>query len=185
MLLGFAPFIMFALLVIVSVDLALWIAFATAFAVGIRDFAQSRLLRLLDVGSTALFGLLALYAGFIQPGVPVPIARLAVDGGFCIICLLSILIRNPVTRQYACDLMPKEMWSTRRFVYTNYAITLMWTLAFALMAAADAFTNMNKILPSWLDVAVGLVALAIAIAFTARFPAYMNAHAENGAARTA
>jgi hypothetical protein len=182
MLLGFAPFIVFALLAIVAVDLALWVAFATAFAVGIRDFAQARLLRFLDVASTALFGLLALYVGFVQPGMPITIVRLAVDGGFCAICLLSILIRNPVTLQYACDQMPKEMWNTRRFVYTNYAITLVWALAFALMAAADAFANINKELPLSLDVAVGLVALAIAIGFTARFPAYMNAHAERNKA---
>ena len=33
-LLGFAPFILFSLLTNVSVDLALWLAFAAAFAIG-------------------------------------------------------------------------------------------------------------------------------------------------------
>ncbi len=177
LLIGFTPVIVFALLAIVSPELALWAAFATAFAVGIRDFAQEPLLRLLDVASTMLFGLLALYAGFIQPGMPVQILRLAVDGGFFLTCLGSILIGRPITLQYARDQMPKETWKTRRFVYANYAITLVWTAAFAMMAAADGFANMNKELPLSLDIAAGLVALGIALVFTARFPAWLNAHA--------
>jgi hypothetical protein len=40
MLLGFAPIIVFAVLANLSQDLALWAAFATAFAVGIRVFSM-------------------------------------------------------------------------------------------------------------------------------------------------
>ena len=38
---GFAPFILFALLSRLSADLALWVAFAAAFVVTIRDFVES------------------------------------------------------------------------------------------------------------------------------------------------
>ena len=48
MLLGFAPFILFALLSRLSADLALWMAFAAAFVVTIRDFVERPALRLLD-----------------------------------------------------------------------------------------------------------------------------------------
>ena len=41
LLFGFAPFILFALLSRLSADLALWVAFAAAFVVTIRDFVES------------------------------------------------------------------------------------------------------------------------------------------------
>jgi len=82
MLLGFAPIIVFTMLTNLSQDLALWASFAAAFAVGIRDFAQERVVRLLDIGSTVIFGLLALYAGFIQPGLTIQMTRLVVNVGF-------------------------------------------------------------------------------------------------------
>ena len=67
LLLGFAAFILFSLLARVSDDLALWAAFAAAFALGMRTFVDTRVLRTLDGASTALFGLLAMYKGFVQP----------------------------------------------------------------------------------------------------------------------
>jgi hypothetical protein len=181
-LLGFAPFILFSLLTNVSVDLALWLAFAAAFAIGIRDFGQSRILRLLDVASVVLFGLLSLYAGFIQPSISVPMARLAANGGLFAIALFSILVRNPFTLQYAREQVPKEFWETPRFIWTNYMITGAWAIAFAVMAAADALVNIEKQLPVSLDIAVGLATLAVAIVFTARYPAYLRAHAGRMAA---
>jgi hypothetical protein len=176
-LLGFAPFIAFALLSNFDLDLALWVAFAAAFAIAIRDFAHSRLLRMLDVGSMALFGLLSLYVGFIQPGIPIQMARLAVDGGLFAMAVMSLVLRHPLTLQYAREQVPEEFWETARFIYTNYLVTGAWALAFAIMALADVIANKNKQLPVSLDVAVSLLVLAIAILFTARYPHYLRAHA--------
>jgi hypothetical protein len=176
-LLGFAPFIIFALLSNFDLDVALWLAFASAFAIAIRDFAQSRLLRMLDVGSVALFGIFSLYVGFIQPGIPIQMARLVVDGGLCAMAALSIVLRHPLTLQYAREQVPEEFWQTARFVLTNYLVTGAWAVAFAVMALADVVANKNKQLPVSLDVAVSLIVLAIAILFTARYPHYLRAHA--------
>ncbi len=175
-LLGFAPFIVFVLLSSFSLDLALWVAFAAAFAIAIRDFAHSRLLRLLDVGSVALFGALSLYAGFIEPDIPVQMARLVVDGGLFVMAVLSMLLRHPLTLQYAREQVPKEFWETARFVFTNYLLTGAWAVAFATMTLADAIANKNKQLPVSLDVAVSLLVLVVAILFTARYPHYLRAH---------
>lgn len=176
-LLGFAPFVVFALLSNVSLDLALWAAFATSFVVAIRDFAHSRLLRLLDVGSLLLFGLLSLYVGFVQQDIPVQMARLVVDGSLFALAVASILFRHPLTLAYAREQVPKEFWQSARFVFSNYLVTGAWSLAFALMAAADAIANKNKQLPVSLDVMVSLFVLAVAILFTARYPHYLRAHA--------
>ena len=177
-LLGFAPFILFALLTNISVSLALWVAFAVAFAIGIRDFAHTRILRVLDVGSTILFGLLALYAGFIQPGLSVQAVRLVVDCGLLLIAATSMAIRNPFTLQYAREQTPQEFWNTPLFIRTNYIITAVWTLVFLATTAADATATFNKKFPLSLDIGVGLAALALAVIFTARYPVHVRAHAQ-------
>lgn len=179
-LLGFAPFIIFALLTSISVNLALWVALAAAFSIAIRDFAHTRLLRVLDVGSTVLFGFLALYAGFIQPSLSIQAVRLAVDGGLLAIAVSSLLIGNPFTLEYAREQVPEEHWRAPQFVRTNYIITGVWTTAFAAMAAADAAATFNKRFPLTLDVAAGLAALTLAVAFTARYPVQIRTQAARG-----
>lgn len=173
-LLGFAPFIVFALLTGISTDLALWAALATAFVVAIRDFAHTRLLRVLDMGCVILFGTLALYTGFIQPSLSIQAVRLIVDGGLLSIALASILIGNPFTLDYAREQVAREYWNAPLFIRTNYVIAGAWTLAFAAMTAADAAATFNTRFPLNLDVAAGFAALTLAVIFTARYPAYVR-----------
>ncbi|HTW32998.1 MAG TPA: hypothetical protein VMD53_00160 [Rhizomicrobium sp.] len=176
-LLGFAPFIVFALLTGLSVDLALWAALASAFVIGIRDFAQTRLLRVLDMGSVGLFGLLALYTGFIQPGMSIPVVRLVVDGGLMTIALVSILIGNPFTLDYAREQVSEEFWHTPLFLRTNYIVAGVWVLAFGAMTAADAAATFSARFPLTLDIAASLATLALAIVFTTRYPSYVRSRA--------
>lgn len=182
-LLGFAPFIVFALLTSVSLSLALWGAFTAAFVITIRDFVASPTVRVLDIGSMALFGLLALYDGFIEPSLSIQAVRLVVDGGLLAIAAASIAIRTPFTLQYAREQVPEALWNTPEFLRTNYIITGVWTLAFAVMTIADATATYHAMLPLSLDVAAGLAAMAGAIVFTARYPAYVRAHRGEAARR--
>lgn len=170
-LLGFAPFILFSLLTGLSVSLALWVAFAAAFAIGIRDFLHTKMLRLLDVVCLALFALLAIYSGFIQPSLPVQAVRMIADIGLLLLAIISIAMRNPFTTQYARDDAPEELWNTAAFIRANYVLATVWSVAFAVMATADAYATFNKKFPLSLDVAAGLGALALAIVFTVRYPA--------------
>ena len=171
-LLGIAPFIVFALLAGLSVDLALWAAFAAAFVLSIRDFAHTRLLRQIDVGSMILFGLLALYTGFIQPSLSAQAVHLIADGGLLIIAFSSLVSGNPFTLDYAREQVPHEMWAAPAFLRANYVITTVWTLAFAAMTLTDALATFNKRFPLTLEVATSLGALTLAVVFTARFPAH-------------
>jgi hypothetical protein len=180
-LLGFAPFIVFALLTNVAVDLALWAAFATAFVLSIRDFAQTRVLRILDVGGTALFGLLALYAGFVQPGISLQAVRFVVDCGLLLIAVYSMVSGNPFTLQYAREQTPPDIWDSPVFIRTNYIITSVWTIAFLTTTAADGMATFDKKFPLSLDIAVGLASLAVAVIFTARYPAHVRERTLAGA----
>jgi hypothetical protein len=168
LLLGFAPLIVFSILTGLSVDLALWASFAVAFVLAIRDFAQTRILRTLDVGSTLLFGLLAIYTGFIQPSLSVQAVRLIVDGGFLVVCGASVLGGTPFTLTYVREQVSKELRRTRDFLRTHRVVSAAWLLAFATMSAVDAAATFNKKFPVALDSAVSLGVLTLAVIFTAR-----------------
>ena len=178
-LLGFAPFILFSLLTGLSVSLALWVAFAAAFAIGIRDFLHAKMLRQLDVVCLALFALLAIYTGFIRPSLPVQAVRMIADIGLLLLALISIAMRNPFTLQYAREETPEDLWATTPFLRANYLLAAVWSLAFAVMATADAYATFNKKFPLSLDVAAGLGTLALAIVFTVRYPAGSRRLASN------
>ena len=174
LVLGFVPFILFAVLMRLSTDLALWVAFAAAFALGIRSFLDTRVLKTLDAGNTALFGLLALYKGFIQPSLSFGTLLLAVDGGLLAIIIASLVLHEPFTMQYAREQVTPEQWESPVFLRTNYVITGVWMIAFALMTGADAAATLVSAISVTSAMAAGLVALAIALTFTLRYPAYLR-----------
>jgi uncharacterized membrane protein HdeD (DUF308 family) len=135
--------------------------------------------------ASILFGLLALYAGFIQPSLSLQAVRLVIDCGLLSIALVSMAIRNPFTLQYAREQTPQEFWDTPVFVRTNYIITMVWALSFLVTTAADATATFNKKFPLSLDIGIGLAALALAVVFTARYPVYVRAHVQRSVAEAA
>jgi hypothetical protein len=166
LVLGFLPFMLFALLSRISADLALWIAFAAAFVVTIRDFVERPQLRLLDGVSFALFGLLALWRGFWDPGLSLDNLRLIVDLALTGAILFSLMRRRPFSLEYA----GREGWAEGDFLRVNYIISLVWLIAFTSMALTDA---LNGVLMPALDFGIGIavVTMTVAIAFTLRYPA--------------
>jgi hypothetical protein len=166
LVLGFGPFVLFALLSRLSADLALWIAFAAAFVVTIRDFIERPQLRLLDGICLPLFGGLALWRGFFDPGLSLAALRTIVDLALTIAIAVSLARRKPFSLQYA----GKAGWSDAAFLRVNYRISLVWLGAFAAMALADgAVTFANQ--PQDLGTGINVLALAAAIIFTLRYPA--------------
>ena len=166
LLLGFLPLVVFVVLVRLSVSLALWIAFSVAFTLGIRNFVETGVLRHLDVTFTLLFGLLAIYAGFIHPGMSISWVGLVLELVLLVVALWSLLARRPLAGQYVHAEVPPEHWATPLVGRTTYALTLAWMVAFAVMAAADAATIFIHTISASLMAVVGLAALAGALTFT-------------------
>lgn len=170
-LIGFIPFIVFALLAGVSMSLALWLALAAAFVVGIRDFLHSKALRVLDVGGMALFVFMALFIGFVEPGLKESTTRLVIDCGFLLMAGVSLIRRDPVTLGYAREFAPPESWTQPAFIRANYIVTGVWTFAFAITALFDGIANFDNTFSQTIEISAGLAALVVAIAFTARYRA--------------
>jgi hypothetical protein len=168
--LGFVPFIVFALLTRLSVDLALWTAFGMAFAIGMRGFLHAREVRILDVGNIVMFGFLALFCGFIEPELEASAIRLVVDVALVGIALASLVGRQPFTLQYARESVAPAARTASQFIRANYVITFVWMVAFALMALADGAATFNPKVTITEAVGAGLLSLAGAFAFTWRYP---------------
>lgn len=170
LILGFAPFILFAVLSRLSADLALWAAFAAAFVVTIRDFVESPSLRLLDIASLAVFGLLALVRGFLAPDMALVTVRAIAELGLFAALAASLLQKKPFSVEYA-HAGPQERASPL-FLRVNMAVSGVWTAAFAVMAAMDLLLVSISTLPLWPAIAVSVLAFGAAITFTLRYPAY-------------
>lgn len=169
LIVGFAPFILFALLSRLSADLALWIAFAAAFIVTIRDFVDSPSLRLLDVGSLALFCILALVRGFLIPSLSLVMVRFIIEAALCLLLAITLVRRRPFSLAYAGA--RDEDWEPALFMKVNYIVSGVWTAAFLAMAIADGAIVLDPMLQLYGSVAVSVVALGGAITFTLRYPA--------------
>ena len=171
LVIGFAPFILFAFLSRLSADLALWVAFAAAFVVTIRDFVESPSLRLLDAGSLILFAALALGRGFLDPSLSLALVRFIAEAVLFLLLGATLVFKRPFSVEYA-RLDPREAgWPPALFRKVNYLVSIAWTAAFLAMTLADGAVAFDPRLPLYVSIAVSVIALGLAITFTLRYPA--------------
>jgi len=182
MLLAFAPFIAFAAIDrLIGPMEGMFAGFAVSAALLIRDWSQGRGAKVLEIGTAALFGALGCYAWFADPAWSLWGVRLVVDSGLLLIVLVSIAIRQPFTLQYARERVPENVQASGEFVRTNYIITAVWALAFAVMVAADLVLTYMPDLPARFGIIPTVLALVGAFKFTAYYPERRRAAARSAA----
>jgi hypothetical protein len=171
-LLGFAPFIAFALLErVLGVVPALCAAAAISLAIVLRDaLTTSRSVKLLELGSLILFGGLALFALATHAEWSVLGVRLRVDAGLLIIVLVSLAVRRPFTLAYAKEQAPREYWNSPVFLRLNDVLTSAWAAAFGVLVAADLLMIYVPSVPLTVGIVVTIAALAAAIWFSRWYP---------------
>lgn len=171
-LLAFAPFIVFAVVDrLVGSTQGLIAAALVSIALLVRDLVTpGRSLKILELGTTLLFGGLALYALFGGAVGSVIGVRLCVDAGLLVIVLLSMALRRPFTLQYAREQVDPALWDTREFIRTNYIITTVWAFAFAVMAVAEAALLFVPAMPQRAGIITIILALVGAMKFTGWYP---------------
>jgi hypothetical protein len=167
LLLGFLPFAVFALGDrLWSTLAALSLAACTAAILAIRDIATRKSLKLLDVGAALVFGGLALYTVLTHAKWSLVGVRLCTDLGLFAIVVVSILVHQPFTLQYAKEQVPEQIWAKPEFVRTNYRLSALWGAAFGAMVLADV--GMLRGLPVPAGVVITVAALAAAFFYTTR-----------------
>jgi hypothetical protein len=170
-LLGFAPFIVFALLSrYVPASVSLWAAAAVSAGLVLRERLSRRSMKILETGTCILFALLGIYTSLTHGACDIPTVRSVVDGGLLLIILLSMLIRRPFTVQYAREQVSAAVQNSPTFVRTNYIITSIWALAMAFIVAADLAMHFATRIPVQLEIVVIVAALGGAFWFSKWYP---------------
>ncbi len=160
LLLGFAPFLAFALLshtvgslpgllaaALVSLLLILW------------EVLRGHTPKLLELGTLLLFGGLSIYTLVAEPAWSIMGVRLVVDSGLLLIVLGSLLIGKPFTIQYARENVPQDLWSTPAFLATNRIITGVWAGVFVLLIVADLLLLYAPQVPHRVGILLSIAAL--------------------------
>ena len=171
---SFSPFIAFALLSrLVPVTVALFTGAAVAAWLMVRDrIRHARSLKILEVGTVVLFGGLGLYVLGRGGDWSILEVRLAVDGGLFAIVLVSMLIGQPFTLQYARERVSAEVAALPQFRTINYLLSGIWALAFFVMTLADFIMARVPAVPLWIGIGLTVAALGGATWFTSWYPAH-------------
>jgi hypothetical protein len=171
-LLAFAPFLVFAVADrFVGPMIGLFLAAATSAVLLARDvFKAGRTPKILEIGTFILFGGMMLYERLGHPDWSIIGVRLRVDVGLLLIVLISMAIGRPFTLQYAREQVPQEHWSNPVFVRTNYVISAVWALAFAVMVVAEWSLLYVPALPRRVGIIAIIAALIGAVKFTGWYP---------------
>jgi len=180
---GFSPFIVFALLSrLAPVTVALFAAAAVAIALIVRDrLRHAGRLKILDIGTVILFAGLGIFVFGTGGAWSIVEVRFAVDGGLFVIVLISILIGQPFTLQYARERVPPEIAALPVFKTVNYLLSGIWALAFLVMTGADFVMARVPSVPLWVGVVVTVAALVVAGWFTKWYPEYRRRKARSAA----
>jgi len=177
-LIGFAPFLIFAVLDrLIGTTAGLLAAALVSMALLLRDWlTPGRQPKILEIGTAILFVALACCSVLGDTAWSIMGVRLRVDLGLLVIVLVSIAFRRPFTLQYAREQVPAEFWNSKEFVRTNYVITAAWALAFMVLVIADLVLLYVPALPPRVGIVATVVALIAAVKFTGWYPERANAH---------
>ena len=177
-LLSLTPFFVFFALMRLRSPMAGFVAaFVVSALLCVYERVRGRSVKVLEVGSLILFGLLIAYTRLAEPAWTVATVRLAVDLGLLAIVLVSLAIRIPFTLQYARETVPQQFWEMPAFMAANRAISWVWAAAFAALCAADALAEWVPAVPLWVDIAGSVAAFVIAVWFSRWYPAVVRRRA--------
>lgn len=188
-LLGFAPFIGFAVIEkLFGIVPGLVVGALTSIALLVVDRLKGQgEVNILEAGSALMFTLLAGLA-FTNAGEAWSLwrVRLWVDGGLLLIVVGSIVARRPFTLHHARRRVSAEVAASARFLHANSVLSGAWALAFAVLVAADLLMVLRSETPVRIAVWLSVAALAAAAWFTrsyAQRPRGQRTGSDTGAAR--
>jgi len=166
-LVGFAPWIIFGILVGHDKMLeASSIALIATLAGIAGDVRKGRSVKVLTAGTFIFFLAFAVATFFVSHALLGRWANLMSNAALAAITLVSIVIRKPFTMQYARESVPKEYWDTPQFLRANLVITWVWLAAFAVNTASSALRAIIPDIWSGASWAVSICTFVGAMKFT-------------------
>jgi intracellular septation protein A len=176
-ILSFLPLFLFPIVSgFLNVQAGIEAALAAAVLVlGLDWRASHGSVKVLNLGTVVLFGILALIGIIVHPLWNDLWVRLVVNTGFLAIVLFTIVSGRPFTLQYARAQVAKEFWNAPGFIATNFRITWVWAGAFLVSVLADLSRIFVPGIPAWLDSSLGIGTLVAAGWFTSWYPKHVRA----------
>jgi hypothetical protein len=168
-----APYGAFAMLMLVtSATTSLFAAAAICLAVIAVDIARGRSIKILGAGSVIVFTAVGGYIASVDSALGNSAVKFAVDAGIFLVSLMSIVIRFPLTLQYAREVVDAETAKLPDFLRANYIITWAWTGAALLMMIGNIALIYVPSLPLWSSLLIAFAARISAVYFTKWYPEY-------------
>lgn len=165
-LLGFAPFVAFALMEkLIGIEVGLAAGLTISLALLAWEVAGHRGFNILELGSALIFALLTAIAVHRYPTWSVWEVRLYVDGGLALVVFLSVLIRRPFTLQYGRRAVSPDARGGRD-VLRHSIISSVWGSAFAGLGVVDFIMTCDPGAPDRRGIILTLALLAAAARFT-------------------
>jgi hypothetical protein len=139
LILGFLPFLAFALISAAGYSKLALLAGAVIAGVGIVRDATSpgKKPKTLEVGTFVLFSALAIAAWLAGMDLSVALVRICVDAGLLVIVFATIVVGKPFTLEYTKERISPSQWTNASFIETNKVVSGAWGAAFAVAVAAD------------------------------------------------
>ena len=171
-----APYAAFATLMLVtSAAVSLFASAAICLMVMAYDAFRGRSIKMLGAGSVIVFTALGATIKLVDSSLSSSAVKLAVDAGVLAISLVSLVIHQPFTLQYAREMVDAETAQLPGFMRANYIITWAWTGAFLLMMIANVLMIYVPGLPLWSGLLIAFAARNSAVYFTKWYPRYRKA----------
>jgi hypothetical protein len=172
-LLGFAPFVAFAVAANVwNGETGLIVGAGIAALLLAKELIKKRPPKILEFGTFLMFASVLAWSKIFPFDLSVLSVRLRVDIGLLCVILISMAVGKPFTVQYARERVPAERARSPQFMKINFVITTVWALAFVCIVAADGLMLYVPSVPMRIAVAVTILALVGAYKFTGWYPSH-------------
>lgn len=141
--LAFVPWVLFSLVTQHdSLKAATIVALVAALVIAIRSILTSGP-KLLEIGAVVAFAGFAIVAFTVDASTAAWVARYARAIAAALLASIAFgsLLLTPFTEQYARESVPREFWSSPRFVQVNRRLTLIWGLVFVAMVPSHVIAG--------------------------------------------
>jgi intracellular septation protein A len=136
--------------------------------------AHGKTPKLLDYGTIVWFGFLVIVALTADEDFFADWSYILSNFALAAIVLLSIVVGQPFTRQYARETVPQEYWDTPMFMQSTAVIAWFWLGALILMGVSSIFAREYPADEVWWNWIVPLALFIGAIKFTAWYPDHLR-----------
>ena len=173
---------------ILPFEAAVGLSFATAAAILLASILTGDSPKAMEFSDTAYFLLLAIVGLFANEDLRDWLRTWADELSniaLVVIAVASIAVRRPFTLPYARERVPREIWTTPRFIRTNYVVSTAWAGAFLVAAIAGFYgdavlEDSDNLWTAWI---IPTTAMLCAVQFTVWYPRVMSAQAALEAGR--